>query len=444
MRHKTFFWGGVVPRNNKQKTINLSSRNAEIPRTVFIPFQGNGQDQALALVKVGDKVKEGQAIASNGAKPPVLVHASIPGVVKDIRQAKLFDGTVSWGVELEFEGDFTLTGTSVSTRDWHSTNPERLIDIIREMGVIGMGGEGVPTYEKLLKATAKKTGRLIVNAMESEPYRTSDARILAEKPQEILQGIEILAKILGFPAIKVAINESFLDSTKGFRDLFHRRQDIQIHYLHDTYPQGDERLLIQSLFARDLPTDDNVINHNFVIFNVSTVFAIYEAVVLSRPLIDRLVTITGSAIQTPSNLKVRIGTPLSAILEDCGGLKFVPDRIVVGGLMRGTSTRDLDLPITAEIGFVMAMAKEEIHDAPVSDCTRCGKCVRSCPVGLEPIRLLRLAQHGQLEQARKEGLMECSACGICSYVCPAHIPLGNVIMRSKANALEKGEPVELK
>jgi len=429
----SFFQGGIVPRDDKERILGQAIRNAALPSTAIVPFKQHNGAEALPLVAAGDVVREHGCIAEAAGKTGARVHSPIPGTVREIREISLADGTRTKAAVIDLSGSFERTGRSVPEHAWEQASPADLIKLIRENGVVGMTRSAVPTNVKLDLPQDRVIQLLIVNGMESEPFQTADARLMVERPGAVFEGTRIVQHIVKAAKAVIAISDSHRlveDALKGAQSAAAAR--IKVQAVPALYPQGDERLLMQSLLGVDVPQGSDTSEAGAIVMNVATVCAVYDAVVHRRALTERVVTVAGDAVSSPMNLKVRIGTSIASVLEECGGLKIMPDRIIVGGPMLGHAVNDLDLPITKQTAMILALTKERILYAPERPCIRCGICVRSCPAGLEPMRLFKLIGQERFDDAVAEGLMECSECGICSYACPSRVRLVETLRDAKA------------
>jgi electron transport complex protein RnfC len=283
-----------------------------------------------------------------------------------------------------------------------------------------------------------KAEYFVVNGVECEPFLSSDHRLMVEKPNEILVGASIVRKILDADKVCIGIEENKPDAIETMLEAIEAGgYDLSVQPLRVRYPQGDEKQLLKAITGREVPSGGLPIDIGAVVSNVGSVFAIYEAVVFDKPLIERHVTVTGSIVANPCNFKARIGTRVGDLLEECGGLKEMPAKIVMGGPMMGFALCDLDSPVTKGTSGVVALSRKEVGAGPQTSCLSCGNCIASCPFGLNPTRLYKLIDHGEYDAAMQEDLMDCKECGCCAYSCPARIPLvqglklGKLISRKK-------------
>ena len=436
---KTFPRGGVHPSDRKSKTEHLSIHNAIIPSTFTVPLLQHLGSPAELAVDAGQTVREGMLIGRATGYVSSPVHSPIPGLVKEIGSIHLPNGVRSQTVVIELQGEFDRLGKPQERFDWETMEAKEILGLISEMGVVGLGGATFPTHVKLSIPRGTVIDTFIVDGVECEPYLTADHRIMLEKPDEIITGIRIVRKILGVERVFIGIEENKPDAIEVMSAAAAGSGlPVEVVPLHLKYPQGDEKQLIKALTGREVPSGGLPLNVGTVVNNVGTLIAIYEAVVFRKPLIERVLTVSGGAVANPMNLKVRIGTPIGQVIEECGGLTSQPERIVVGGPMMGFSLYDLETPVTKGTSGILALTPREVRSAATTACLSCGKCVAACPFGLNPTRLFKMIDHQEYDSAMADGLMDCKECGCCSFVCPAHIPLvqgmklGKTIARKKA------------
>jgi electron transport complex protein RnfC len=420
----TFPKGGIHPRGNKQLSAHSTIRNAVIPSTSIIPLQQHIGSPPECLVQVGDQVKEGMLLAKSTGFISSNIHSPVPGEVTEIRDVFLANGFRSPAVVVELAGEFDALGKKQAKREWTGMNGKELLDLIRENGIVGLGGATFPSAVKLTIPKQKKVEAFVINGVECEPYLTADYRLMLEKTEEILEGIRIVHKILKpdmvFFAIELNKPDAIEVMTKALSGL---EFPAQVVPLKVKYPQGDEKQVLKAVLDREVPSGGLPMDIGAVVSNVGTIYAIYEAIVLQKPLIERVVTVSGKGVKKPANLKARIGTPIGSLIEECGGFTTVPEKIIVGGPMMGFTAADLDIPVTKGTSGILALTKREIRDGTTTHCLECGRCIGVCPMGLSPTLLYKLIDHGLYEEAMEEGLMDCKECGCCGFSCPAHIHL---------------------
>ena len=434
---RTFGGGGVHPHDFKSFTNEVPIRNAPIPPEAVIPLQQHMGAPAECLVEAGDTVREGMLIGKAPGVFSANVHASIPGKVKEIRDIYLATGMPSKAVVVEFEGEFERGGNGPVP--WQDKEPKELLDLIREQGIVGMGGATFPTPIKFTTREGSPVEYFVVNGVECEPFLTADHRLMLEKTEGILEGIEIVRRILSPRSVLIGVEENKPDAIEVLREEIARRSgDIEVVVLKTRYPQGDEKQLLKALTGREVPSGGLPLDIGAVVSNVGTVYAIYEAVAQGKPLIERIVTVTGPALKNPANFKVRIGTPVGNLLEECGGFASRPGKIVAGGPMMGFALADPGVPVVKGTSGILALSERQARPALQTPCIGCGRCVATCPFGLSPTTLYKWIEHREYQEAMKAGLMDCKECGCCGYVCPAHIPLIQGMKLGKLMARKKG------
>jgi electron transport complex protein RnfC len=419
---KTFPRGGVHPPDYKIRTREEAIRNAPIPAEAVIPLHQHMGTPAECLVQPGDEVREGMLIGRATGPFSASVHSSVPGKVKEIREIYLPNGVRSLSVVIAVEGEFGRPASEPAA--WQQMSGQQLLARIREMGIVGLGGATFPTPLKYSVREGSRVSSFVVNGVECEPFLTADHRLMLEKSEEILTGIRIVARILEPEQVLIGIEENKPDAVAALTAAVEKaRLDYRVVPLKLKYPQGDEKQLLKALIGREVPSGGLPLDIGAVVSNVGTVFAVYEAFEKNKPLIDRIVTVSGTALAEPANLKVRLGTPVRELIEDCGGFKEPPAKIISGGPMMGFALVDLESPVTKGTSGILALSRKELGAAAETNCLSCGRCLRACPLGLQPVTLYKYIDHRRYDDALAEGLMDCKECGCCSYVCPARIPL---------------------
>ena len=424
MRRTTFPLGGIRPVERKHRTRGLQTWNASVPAVAIVPMDQCAGAPAQVVVEAGQHVGEGMLIGRASAPDGAHVHSPIPGRVREIRRNRLPDGTESESVVVELEGEFERLGKPSRALPWESLGVGEILGLIRDGGVIGMGGAGRATHVKLEEGSARPGVCLIANGCESEPYICADHRLMVERPRDVLVGLRIAAAVVRPSRVVIGIEANkrdaaaALESAIGSLGLPYRVQLLQVKY-----PQGDERQLTRVITGREVPSGGSPLDAGALVFNCATLCAVHDAVVFRRPVLERIVTVAGGAVARPANVKARIGMPVGRLLEECGGLRTTASRVVMGGPMTGHAVEDLETPITKQTRGVLALTAREVRAAPLQPCIRCGRCVEACPIGLEPARLGKLIEHGRAAEALGEGLLDCTECGSCAYVCPSRIPL---------------------
>ncbi|GIM29692.1 electron transport complex subunit C [Clostridium polyendosporum] len=433
------FRGGIHPNDHKSNTADKPIEAALLPRKVIIPVRQHIGAPCSPVVKKGDRVKKGQVIASSESFISSPVHASISGIVVDIDDYShaIFGKCLS--IVIDNDGLDEWTEEIPVERDWEKLSVNELREIIRQAGIVGMGGATFPTHVKLSPPKDKNVDVFILNAAECEPYLTADHRMMLEYTDYIVTGVQIAMKVLGVNKGYVGIEDNKSDAIKVMKRAFVETQ-IDVVPLPTRYPQGGEKMLIKMITNREvssgcLPTDVGV-----VVQNVGTVIAISNAVSKGIPVIERVITVTGGAVREPKNLLIRIGTTFAEVIENCGGFKKVPRKVIMGGPMMGFAQSTLDVPVMKGVSGILALSKEEVNYIKQSPCIRCGHCIEVCPMGLNPSMLSVLGEHQLYKEAKEDyNLLDCIECGCCVYVCPAKRNIVQYIRYCKAqNVVNKG------
>ncbi|ABR31415.1 electron transporter RnfC [Thermosipho melanesiensis] len=417
MRLSTFL-GGVHPPENKHLSKDIPIRKAPIPEKVVVFMQQHAGSPAKPIVNPGDKVKTGQVIGEPTGFISSYVHSPVTGTVTDVKKVtNVIFGKAVEVVEIEREGEDKWE--LLPHGNFEKFSPEELVDIIKRAGIVGLGGAMFPTHVKLTPPKDKKIDTLVINGAECEPYLTIDHRMMLEKYEEILIGIEIVKKILGIEKAIIGIEDNKLDAIDLLENKWKGKVDVKA--LKTKYPQGAEKQLIYATTNRKVPRGKLPMDVGVVVLNVSTLFAIKEAVIDGKPLIERGLTVTGEAINKPGNWWVRIGTPISWVIERLGeGLKSEAEnvKVLMGGPMMGIPINNIDTPLVkGNNGITTIIPKEQKS----TFCIRCSYCVNVCPMGLQPYLLDLLGKKKRYDEAAKIGLLDCIECGSCTYICPAKI-----------------------
>jgi electron transport complex protein RnfC len=428
----------------------MPAKKAFIPRKVILPLLQHTGSPAEPIVSSGSIVSVGDIIAKPSGRVSAAIHASISGKVTKVSYSptRLQPRTLSVTIEAQGGEDQEIK-TLTPRRDPDTLSKEELLNIVEDAGIVGMGGAVFPAHVKLSPPATKPIDTVILNGAECEPYISCDHRLMLEKPKEILKGLEIIAKILGAKAAYVAIEDNKQSAIYVMEKAIQppsrprlvgrpRHKDnytpVKVVPLHAKYPQGAEKQIIKALLDRDVPAGGLPMDVGCVVHNVATAYAIYEAVTAGKPLIERMVTVTGSCVMESLNIWVRIGTMLTDLVEHIGGLAKEPSRIIVGGPMMGIAQYTMDIPVTKGFGAVIFQSNEDIDLSPESVCIRCGRCVDSCPMGLVPTALMYRVKKENFGEAGDMGIANCYECGACAYTCPAKIPLLDYMKYGKYRA----------
>ena len=435
---KTFRIGGVHPDDSK---ISAEAAIEIFPaiETAYVSMAQHLGAPATPIVAAGDKVKVGQVIAEPSGFISGYVHSPVSGTVKSVGPRADIAGNMVPHVEITVEGDEWMEGIDTSDTLVKDIpySPEEILDKVKKAGVVGLGGASFPTHVKLAPPKDKKAECLILNGTECEPFLTSDDRIMREHPQEILIGGAIMMKALGVTRGYVGIEENKPAAIASMKEAAQAFPQIEVVVLKKRYPQGGEKQLIDAVIRRQVPSGALPIDTGAVVQNVGTSLAVYEAVQKNKPLIDNVITVTGRCLPVQHNYKVRIGTPMSKILEVAGGVPEKAGKIISGGPMMGRAIANLDAATVKANGAILLLTPEETRRRPESACIRCSKCASACPMGLEPWLLNKLSRAGgRFDELEKERVFDCIECGCCSFTCPAGIPLLDMIRINKAEVMK--------
>jgi electron transport complex protein RnfC len=431
---KTFPKGGVHPPENK-----FSSGNAievlPLPKTVSIPISQHIGAPATPVVQKNDVVKTGQVIAKSAGFVSANIHSSVSGKVVKVDKSIDASGYRKMSVIIEVDGDEWIENIDRSAdlkKDINLSHDE-IINRILDSGIVGLGGATFPTHVKLSVPKGKKAEVLIINGVECEPYLTSDHRLMMEKGEELMVGTQILMKALEVDTAIIGIENNKKDAIQHLTKLANGYNGITVNALKVKYPQGGEKQLIKALINREVPSGGLPIDVGAVVHNVGTAHAVYEAVQKNKPLIERVVTVTGKSITNTANYMARIGTPIGELIEAAGGLPDSTGKIVNGGPMMGKALNSLESPVTKGTSGILLFGKEETAREETKPCIRCGRCVSVCPMGLEPYLLMTLTQKRLYDRVEEEKSLDCIECGSCAYTCPSDRPLLDYIRLGKSN-----------
>lgn len=430
---RTFSLGGIHPQENKLSA-GQPITQAPLPKKAVILLGQHIGAPAKPLVAKGDVVKVGTKIAEPMGFVSAAVHSSVSGKVSKIDTVVDATGYPKQAIFIDVEGDeweesIDRTADLVSECE---LSPEEILRRITDCGIVGLGGACFPTQVKLAPPPSFKAECIIINAVECEPYLTSDHQLMLEHAEEIMVGIRILMKAVRVEKAYIGIEANKPDAISLMERLAASHAGIEVVALKVQYPQGGEKQLIDAVTKRQVASGALPISTGAVVQNVGTAFAVYEAVQKNKPLFERVITITGKALSRPSNLLARIGTPLSELIEACGGMPEDTGKIVGGGPMMGKALTSADVPMAKGSSGVLLMTREESKRGEEKPCIRCAKCVSVCPMGLEPYLLGILGECGEFERMEKERIMDCIECGSCQYTCPANRPLLDYCRLGKA------------
>ena len=415
------FFGGVHPNDNKTYARDVAVQEFPEPDIVVIPMSQHIGAPCKPLVKKNDLVKKGQKIGDNQGLC-VPVHASVSGKVKSVEAKAHSSGTTMMSVVIENDHLGTLD-ESIQPRtkeEVEALSPEELINIIREAGIVGMGGASFPTHVKLSGGIGK-VDTIIINAGECEPYITSDDRLCREMPEELISGIQVIMKILGLKEAHIGIEDNKPEAIRALKANV-ADTGVVVDVLPAMYPQGAEKQLIQAVTGRQVPSGGLPAAVGCAVFNAATAKAIHDAVYEGMPLIKRIVTVSGDILMEPKNLMVPIGTSYNDLIEACGHSEN-PYKVLNGGPMMGAAQYDLSVPTIKACNAITVLGKKNKFSVEDSQCIRCGKCIDVCPMRLMPVLMYKALYTGDPEEMKATNMMDCIECGCCAYNCPACVPL---------------------
>ncbi len=415
---------------NKFYTEGRKIKTLGLPAKVFIPLiQHLGKPCDRLEVKINDQVLKGQVIASSEAKVFSPVHSSVSGKVIALQDWPHPVLGKAKALVIENDGQEKEFVTGHRTKeDIKKLSPQQIREIVFKTGIVGMGGASFPTHIKL--NPPKQVSSLIINVAECEPYLTGDSQLTVEKGPEILLGIELIARCLEAKDIIIAIEDNKAEAVKIIRELT-ANTPYALKVLKTQYPQGGEKQLVKSVLGQEIPRGKLPFDIGANIQNVSTVYAVFEAVYKSKPLYERVVTVTGDLLANPQNILCRIGTPIKELIDFCGPLKEEPAKIIVGGPMMGIAQFTDQVPVIKSTTGVVVLGKKDALAREEDFCIRCGACIRECPMGLLPCLINQAAEKGLWPQAKDYGALDCIECGLCSYICPSNRKLVQSIRRAK-------------
>ncbi|MBR4547189.1 MAG: electron transport complex subunit RsxC [Paludibacteraceae bacterium] len=430
---KTFRIGGVHPHDNKEFSSHKAITAVPLPKKAIIPLVQHIGAPAKPVVQKGDAVKVGQLLAEAGGFVSAPIHSPVSGKV-----AKIDTAVDAWGMKMQaiyidVEGDEWLPEIDRTNIiiPFSNLDSKEIIDKIKNAGIVGLGGACFPTHVKLMPPPGKKAEVLIVNGVECEPYLTCDHQLMLERGEQIMIGIELVMKALGINRAIIGIENNKPDAIAHMQKLAAEVPGVEVQPLKLRYPQGGEKQLIDACIGRQVPSGALPIEVGAVVDNVATLFAVYEAVQKNKPLISRVMTVTGKDVKNPGNYEVRFGTPLADVLEMAGGVPESTGKIIGGGPMMGRAMQNIDMPCNKRMSGALLMTEAESKRVDPSPCIRCAKCVSACPMGLEPYLLAKLSAAQNWEAMEKLNIMDCIDCGCCLFTCPSHRPLLDYIRLGK-------------
>lgn len=433
---KKFSMGGIDLPGNKELNTNLQIEELPLPETVYLPVQQHIGKPGEILVKTGDYVARGQLIVKAEAGVSANLHASISGNIIDIKDIPDSRGGKSKAIIIKRDKSAEFKRVDFSLKQKNEKTAAEIKDIIKESGIIGMGGAGFPTHIKLSPPKEKPIDTVIVNGSESEPFIAVDDRTLQEKTAKVFRGLELIKKAVGAQNAFIACEDNKKNAIKCLKLESENWPDLDYEITDSFYPHGSEKKLIEACLDREIPEGALPMEVGVVVNNVQTAVAIAEAVDEGQAVVDRVVSVSGRGIKNPKNLVVPLGTPIKELLNYCGGMVSEESVLLIGGTMTGFRAESTDIPIT-KTGFgIIILSQSEYKNYENRVCIRCAKCVDACPVYISPNRITDYINNNYLEEAEALSLSSCIECGSCAYVCPAGRPLLRWLREGKTKLRE--------
>ncbi len=434
MNLSTFRKGGVHPPERKEYANSKALVRLPIPSELVVSMSQHLGAPAKPIKEKGDHVEKGEKIALASSFISADVHSPVSGTIKDIRKVTMANSVTCDAFVIE--PDPQQPEAFTKKVDYQDYSKEKLLEEIKDKGIVGLGGATFPLHVKITIPAGRKVDALVINGVECEPYLTADHRLMLERTKEVLEGIMICNRILNPARTIIGIEENKKDAALALeKEIELRSLPIEVCLLRMKYPQGDEKQLINATIGREIPSGKLPLDVGAVVVNVGTTYAVYEALAYGKPLYERIVTVTGDCIAQPCNVIAPIGAKVKNLIAFAGGFSKEPDKLVSGGPMMGFAFYDEETPIAKGTSGILAITDEK--DYRKSACLNCGKCVAACPIGLVPTKLYSLITHARYEEAMANHLMDCKECGCCSFSCPAHLDLVHAMKFGKRMGRKK-------
>ncbi|HPO55112.1 MAG TPA: electron transport complex subunit RsxC [Ignavibacteriaceae bacterium] len=432
---KKTFRGGVHPFEHKEMTENLAFEIMPDPPTVIVPLSQHIGKQATPIVKKGSVVSLGSVVAEPQGFVSIPIHSPVSGKVMNIHREPNTSGYPKDAIIIQT--DTTIEGSEkFEPLNYETISGEAIRERVRIAGLVGQGGAAFPTFIKLSPPDGKKIDYVILNGCECEPYLTRDYRLMLEKSEDVVVGLNLIMKAVGVENGIIGIEDNKPEAIEKLKGVATRFKNIKVEVLETKYPQGAEKMLIRACVGREVPPGKLPMDAGVIVQNIGTATAIYDAVVKGEPQLYAALTVTGKGINSPKNLMVKVGTPLQEVLDYCGGVKEEAVKVIVGGPMMGVAQFDFSAPVMKATSGIVVLTKEEVNEHPETPCLKCGKCIEACPINLVPTKLSRYSQLERYEDAEDLNITSCMECGTCTFTCPANIPLVQWIRLGKQKVIE--------
>lgn len=422
MKLKTFR-KGVHPPEYKYLSEHKPLESLPLPAEVFIPLHQHIGAPCRPIVEKGQEVKTGEIIGQSSGFVSSPVHATISGKVKTIDNFPHPLGINSQMIHIVGDGEDNWVNLAKSDQDWEKLTNDEIVELIQKAGIVGLGGAAFPTHVKLTPPKGRKIDTFILNGCECESYLTADHRMMVEQSEEVVLGVRILMKALNVERGFIGVENNKPDAIEALKHACAAYNNIDVIPLRVKYPQGAEKMLIKAVIDREVPTGGLPLDVGVVVNNVGTAIAVAEAVVKQKPLVERVVTVTGDGVHEPKNVIARIGTPFQNLVDFCGGLTDDTVQIIMGGPMMGLAQHSLNVPVIKATSGILCLTDRDLPRKKEYSCIQCGNCIGVCPMNLLPTRLARFAQVENWQIAESMGILNCIECGSCAYICPSNIPL---------------------
>ena len=433
---KLTFNGGIHPFDGKEMSKNIPIKAVNPTRDLVFPLSQSIGAPSKPIVSKGDYVLVGQKIAEADGFVSAPIYSSVSGTVKAIEERLTVSGKKEMSIVISNDGLYTESW-AWEVKPYESMENSEILERIKEAGIVGLGGAGFPTHVKLSVKEPQKIDYCIINGAECEPYLTSDYRKMIEAPEKIIEGLKVYLKLFPYSLGIIAIEDNKEDCIKVFKALTKEEPRIIVKPLKTKYPQGSERHLIYAVTGREINSKLLPLDVGCIVNNVDTIISVRDAIYEGKPLLYRIITLTGNSIRNPRNYKVRIGTSFQDLVDENGGFKQEPKKVISGGPMMGIPLFNLDVPVTKTSSALLCMSDDDVMEMEPSECINCGRCVQACPERLMPKQLSDFGEHANSEGFLQYHGLECVECGCCSYVCPAKRPLAQVIKSMRKMELAK-------